>query len=211
MRVRPIIRNGLYVITEHTHLDFSELVSISKQVLETGISLLQYRNKNADSNQRFREASVLLELCRQYDTPLIINDDVELALELQAEGVHLGSDDTQCKKARDRLGNDVLIGISCNNDFERVRLAVIEGADYVAIGAMFPTITKDETVKASPQLITQVKQNYDIPVIAIGGITSANCMPILKAGADLLAVISSVYLSANPTDTVKKFNNLIGS
>ena len=154
---------------------------------------------------------MLLELCRQYDTPLIINDDVELALELQAEGVHLGSDDTQCKKARDRLGNDVLIGISCNNDFERVRLAVIEGADYVAIGAMFPTITKDETVKASPQLITQVKQNYDIPVIAIGGITSANCMPILKAGADLLAVISSVYLSANPTDTVKKFNNLIGS
>ena len=209
MKDRPAITNGLYVITEHTRLDFLDLVSKTKQVLSAGIAVLQYRNKNADNNQRYQEASVLLRLCHRYDTPLIINDDVELAMELKADGVHLGSEDTRCEDARDRLGNKILIGISCNNDFERVRSAVIGGADYVAIGAMFPTTTKDKTVRASPGLITQVKQNYDIPVVAIGGITQANCMPILKAGANLLAVVSSVYLSADPASTVNKFNNQI--
>jgi thiamine-phosphate pyrophosphorylase len=152
------------------------------------------------------QARQLQQLCQTYKVPFIINDDLQLAISLGADGVHLGRDDGDCKSARLLLGAQKLIGVSCYNDLARAEQAVNEGADYIAFGAMFATSTKTNTVHASTDLITQAKQRYTVPLVAIGGITPENCEPVIAAGADLLAAVSSVYLASNPSDVVIKFN-----
>jgi thiamine-phosphate pyrophosphorylase len=139
----------------------------------------------------------------------VINDDIELALELEPDGVHLGKDDIRCKEARRRLGEQMLIGVSCYNDPERAGRAVADGADYIAFGAMYPTASKLNATEASPGLIRTAKQQYTIPVVAIGGITPDNCLPVIEAGADLLAVISGVYLADAPGAVIDRFNTLM--
>jgi len=199
------INRGLYLITEHVELDFARLLAITESVLPLGISVLQYRNKSADHSQKIEQARQLQQLCKMFKVPFIINDDLQLAIRLDADGVHLGRDDGDCRAARLVLGEQKLIGISCYNDPVRAEQAVNEGADYIAFGAMFATSTKANTVRASTDLITQAKHRYTLPVVAIGGITADNCKPIITAGADLLAVVSSVYLASNPSDVVNKF------
>ncbi len=200
------INRGLYLITEHVQLDFASLLAITESVLPLGISVLQYRNKSTDYEQKMEQARQLQQLCQTYKVPFIINDDLQLAISLGADGVHLGRDDGDCKSARLLLGAQKLIGVSCYNDLARAEQAVNEGADYIAFGAMFATSTKTNTVHASTDLITQAKQRYTVPLVAIGGITPENCEPIIVAGADLLATVSSVYLASNPSDVVIKFN-----
>ena len=203
------ISKGIYLVTEHERLPFARLLSITESLLPKGIAALQYRNKQADSAQKRIEARQLQTLCKTWKVPFIINDDISLAIELQADGVHLGRDDGSCSEARKRLGPNMLMGISCNNDINRANQAVQDGADYIAFGAMFPTSSKTNTVQATPDLIRQAKQRYTIPIVAIGGITPENCGPVINAGADLLAVISSVYLASDPAQVIDNFNKLM--
>ena len=197
---------GLYVITDQEISDFLTLYSRTEEILSSGIIALQYRDKSEDSTLRLEHASELQKLCTTYKTLFIINDDIDLAQQVQSDGLHLGKDDIDCKTARARLGLTKILGISCYNSLQLAGQAVEDGADYIAFGAMFPTQSKSNTTQATPDLITTAKQEYNIAVAAIGGITPDNCMPLIEAGADMLAVISSVYRAREPGVVVEEFN-----
>ena len=175
---------GLYAITPDGFLMEDVL-----KVLEGGIAALQYRNKTAVREQRVAEARELAGICRRYGVPLIVNDEVELALEVQADGVHLGRGDGELGVARKKLRGRIL-GASCYNDAELARNAVHAGADYVAFGSVFPSPTKPAAVRAPLALF---QQDLPVPLCAIGGITLANAPQLVEAGADLVAVISDLF------------------
>jgi len=202
------LKQGLYVITEDHVLDFDSLLSKTETILDNNISALQYRKKNATYLQKFDEASALKSLCIKYNTPFIINDDIKLATEIGADGIHLGEQDESCQSARSKLGKNKLIGISCYNDSGRAEQAIRESADYIAIGAMYKTETKKSTKNASPQLLIDAKKRFSVPLVAIGGITPQNAQALLSAGADLLAVVSCVYHADRPDRVIKEFKKL---
>jgi thiamine-phosphate pyrophosphorylase len=179
---------GLYAITPED----TETPSLMRKVraaLAGGIAALQYRNKTAVRSRRLVEAKELAELCRPYGVPLIINDDVGLALEVDAAGAHLGRDDGDLAAARAKLAGK-LMGASCYNDARLARNAVAAGADYVAFGSVFVSPTKPAAVRAALSLFSR---DFPVPLCAIGGITLENAPPLIAAGADLLAVISDLF------------------
>ena len=199
---------GLYVITDYGKLDPLALIGKTEKILAAGISILQYRDKSEDQARRLDTAQKLGELCNRAGTIFLINDDVQLAIETGADGVHLGRDDCPFTEARALLGDDAIIGISCYNEIQAARAAQLQGADYIAFGAFYPTRTKTGTVQARPELLTQAKSELTVPVAAIGGITPDNGRTLVEAGADMLAVISSVYEVDEPGPVVLKFNAL---
>lgn len=207
-KLRLARSKGLYVITDCDKLDFQTLLSCTEKILATGVLLLQYRDKSTDRTRRFERASELKDLCQRTDTIFLINDDIQLAADIGADGVHIGRDDPSIGAARQLLGTDAIIGVSCYNEVERARDAQTAGADYVAFGAFYPTRTKDGTVKAGPDLLRRARSELSVPIVAIGGITPDNGGHLIAAGADLLAVVNSVYGADNPTQTVLKFNTL---
>jgi len=199
---------GLYAITDTEHLSSEKMLHKTEEILRAGAKLLQYRHKQADQNTRLTEARQLIDLCRQFTVPLIINDDITLAMKVDADGVHLGKSDSSIAVARERLGNNAMIGVSCYNDLDRANEAVMAGADYLAFGAFFPSPSKPDAVHAKPEIIGRAKQQFDLPVVAIGGITPENGQTLIDAGADMLAVISGLYASKNPFNTTIKYVNL---
>ena len=205
----PVLKRGLYIITDSVHLDYPDMLARTGLMLRAGVAAVQYRDKNPDKHIRRHIAERLHELCQNHATPLIINDDIDTARAVQAEGVHLGREDAGQDEARRCLPAGTLIGISCYNDLSRATQAQAAGADYVAFGAFYPTQSKDGTVPAPLELLTRAKAELTIPVAAIGGITTENCSEVLAAGADLLAVISSVYLAQDPAAVVERFNEII--
>ena len=172
---------GLYAVTPEA----PDAVEKVRLALEGGVALLQYRRKRRD----LAEARAVTELTRRHGVPLIVNDDVELALELDADGVHLGRDDGDLRAARSRLGGRIL-GVSCYDDPELARRAVEAGADYVAFGSVFASTTKPAAVRAPLALFAT---RLGVPLCAIGGITLENAPRVLGAGADLLAVVSDLF------------------
>jgi thiamine-phosphate pyrophosphorylase len=174
---------GLYAITPEA----SDLNRKVRLALEGGIALLQYRSKARDRAQ----ASAIVRMARDYGVPVIINDDVELALELDAGGAHLGREDGDLREARRRLGDRVL-GASCYDQLARAHTAVQAGANYVAFGSVFSSATKPEAVRAPLSLFREAKA-LGVPLAAIGGITLDNAPPLIAAGADLLAVITDLF------------------
>ena len=172
---------GLYAITP----EVPDAVERVRQALDGGIALLQYRRKRRDPH----EAREIAALARRYKVPLIVNDDVELALELGAEGAHLGRGDGDLGAARKRLGGRIL-GASCYNDAELARRAISAGADYVAFGSVFASPTKPQAARA-PLALFALEAN--VPLCAIGGITLQNAPRAIDAGADLLAVLSDLF------------------
>ena len=172
---------GLYAVTPEA----PDAVEKVRLALEGGVALLQYRRKRRD----LAEARAVTELTRRHGVPLIVNADVELALELDADGVHLGRDDGDLRAARSRLGGRIL-GVSCYDDPELARRAVEAGADYVAFGSVFASTTKPAAVRAPLALFAT---RLGVPLCAIGGITLENAPRVLRAGADLLAVVSDLF------------------
>ena len=171
---------GLYAITP----DGVDPAKV-RLALEGGIALLQYRNKQRDRDH----GAAIVEMAKAYGVPVIVNDDIDLALELGAQGAHLGRDDGDLKAARQKLGGR-LLGASCYNDVRLARAAVAEGADYVAFGSVFASPTKPGAVRAPLSLFGE---SLGVPLCAIGGITLQNAREVIKAGADLLAVISDLF------------------
>jgi thiamine-phosphate pyrophosphorylase len=199
---------GLYAITDTANLSTETMLARTEEILRAGARLLQYRNKQADENTRFTEARELHTLCRQYSVPLIINDDIALAVQAGADGVHLGKTDSTIADARERLGNKVMIGCSCYNDLDRAQQASKSGADYIAFGAFFSSPSKPDAAHATPDIIQTAKQRFKLPVVAIGGITPENGQSLIEAGADMLAVISGLYASETPFNTTTKYINM---
>ncbi|MDR0564602.1 MAG: thiamine phosphate synthase [Azoarcus sp.] len=198
--MKKMLWRGLYAITP----DESETVYLSKiveQVLGGRPAMLQYRNKSAPKALRREQSARLLALCRQAGTPLIINDDLELALEIAADGVHLGRGDGNVAHARQRLdaaGPGRILGVSCYGEWERAVAGAAAGADYVAFGAMFGSVTKPDAPRAPLELLARARRELDVAVVAIGGITLENAATLRDAGADLVAVISDVFGAGNP-------------
>ena len=184
---------GLYAITDSGLAADGNLLQQVEQALRGGARAIQYRDKTGSPQQRRQQAADLLRLCRESGVPLIINDDLGLAVELDADGVHLGRDDPQPELARSRLGPEAIIGVSCYNELERALAAQRAGADYVAFGRFFASSSKPEAVQATPALLREARRRLALPLVAIGGITPENGASLLSAGADMLAVIHGIF------------------
>ena len=183
--------NGLYAITPDTE-DSEQLIEQVSAALDGGARVLQYRNKGSDQVRRLWQANILASLARSRDALFIVNDDIELARAVQADGVHVGRDDAAIATARATLGPAAIVGASCYNSIELARAAVAAGASYVAFGAVFPSGTKPGTVAAPLELFTQ-SADLGVPRVAIGGITAANAAQVVTAGADAIAVIGGLF------------------
>lgn len=185
---------GLYAITPTSLcLDPPRLLAAVESALRGGARLIQYRDKTDEHARRLASVRALRDLCERHRAKLIVNDDVELALEAGAHGVHLGLDDMGLVEARARLGPDRLIGITCQDSLARARHASEGGADYLAFGAFFPSRTKPDARHATLALLEQARVSTSLPLCAIGGITPQNCGPLIAAGADLIAAVDGVF------------------
>lgn len=184
---------GLYAIADTLYLGDAVLAAAVGQALRGGARVIQYRDKTHAAAKRLRAAQTLRALCADYAAAFIVNDDVSLALAARADGVHLGREDATIDAARLALGADALIGVSCYNDWQRAERAVRRGADYLAFGSFFPSRTKPHAVRAEPALLRAARSRFDLPLVAIGGITPDNGAALIDAGADALAVISGVF------------------
>lgn len=185
---------GLYLVTPESD-DEDALAARVEAALAGKPAVLQYRNKHASPDTRLAQAVRLAALCRAAGVPFIINDDVALACEVDADGVHVGKDDADGNLAavRAQIGGGRLLGVSCYNEWWRAEAAVAAGADYVAFGAMFPSPTKPRNVRAEPALLSRARAGLPVSVVAIGGITLDNAPALVAAGATQLAVISDVF------------------
>jgi thiamine-phosphate pyrophosphorylase len=196
--------NGLYAITPD-ETDTAELLRIVRLALLGGAHVLQYRNKAAAEGLRLEQARALRILTHEFSVPLIINDDVMLAQQADADGVHLGGDDGSVAAARALLGSEKLIGVSCYNRLELAHEAVQQGADYVAFGSFFASTVKPDAVVAKPDLLRQARREIAVPLVAIGGITALNGVQLIEAGANALAVISAVFGESDIRGAARQF------
>ena len=202
--------HGLYVITDR-HLHLSRHMPVHEmvaQAIDGGARIVQYRDKDSDSRQRYQEAMALVTLCREHDVTLLINDDVDLAIAVDADGVHLGQSDLPLQIARAKLGRDKLIGVTCHNDLELARASEQLGADYVAFGRFFPSQSKPSATPCTVEILQQARTQLHVPVAAIGGITTANGAQLIAHGADMLAVIHGVFAAADIREAAKSFAQL---
>lgn len=200
---------GLYALTPDL-LDTDELVARVERALLGGAAAVQYRNKLASPPLRRAQALVLRDLCAAQGTIFIVNDDVDLAFAVDADGVHLGRDDPPLARARRRLGQTAIIGASCYDSLERAATAVAEGADYIAFGSFFPSVIKPDARRAEPSLLTAAKARWNVATVAIGGITLATAPALIAAGADALAVITAVFEAPDIVAAAKAFRDAFG-
>lgn len=197
---------GLYAVTPDS-ADTADLIARVDAALAGGVRLVQYRNKRAAPALRLEQARALKALCASR-AALIVNDDVDIALAVDADGVHLGADDGSVAAARDRLGKDKLIGVSCYGSIERAHEAQRAGADHIAFGSFFASPTKPGAVRAPVTLLERAKRETGLPVVAIGGITLDNGGALIRAGADALAVISALFGAADIEACATRFTRL---
>jgi len=191
MRSERAQLRGLYAVTPGI-VDTAALCERVRDALAGGAAMLQYRAKNAGRELALEQARSLAGLCADAGVPFIVNDSVDLALEVGADGVHLGREDADPRDARRRLPRGV-IGVSCYADPERARSAAQAGADYVAVGSVFASATKPNAVRAPLEILARAHEASRLPVVAIGGITPHNAPAAIAAGADMVAVINAVF------------------
>ena len=197
---------GLYGITDGAAQP--KLLTAVEAAIRGGARLIQYREKSTDAVRHAAEARAVLELCQGHGVLCIINDDVELAAAIGADGVHLGLDDGRVDAARVRLGPRAVIGVSCYDSLERALQAAHEGADYVAFGSFFASSSKPAAVRAPLSLLRDARTKLGIPLCAIGGITAQNGGELVQAGADMLAVIQGLFGAADVTAAAKDYAKL---
>ncbi|MCK5394450.1 MAG: thiamine phosphate synthase [Gammaproteobacteria bacterium] len=188
---------GIYAVTDEQLITEEKFNRAIEAALQGGVKIIQYRDKSNDRQKRFKQAKNLCSLCRQYEAISIINDDLELAKTVNADGVHLGKNDASLKEARQTLGSDAIIGVSCYNSLSTALLAEKNTANYVAFGTMFPSPTKPDAKPADLNIISEAKQQISIPVCAIGGITEKNIQQLVQQDIDMTAVISSLFSTSD--------------
>ena len=196
---------GLYAITPDLG-DSAELLRKVEAALEGGARALQYRNKVADPALRLEQARGLAQLCRAYHVPLIINDHLDLALEVDAEGLHIGAEDGSIAEARRQLGPDRILGVTCYRKIENALEAARLNASYVAFGGFFPSSVKGGSGGAPMSILAEAKRRTGLPVVAIGGITVENTPQLIAAGADSVAVITAVFGAADVRAAARQFD-----
>ncbi len=210
-----MLLSGLYIIADTS---FPVLQPFTEKavsnLLQPGVKLLQYRDKHLSMRERKKHATVLRSCCREHSIPLIINDDIYLAQEADADGVHLGKFDMPVAQARLLLGKEKIIGASCYQSLKRAQAAQNDGADYVAFGAVFPSSTKPEAKEISLSTVTKYQCHLNLPICAIGGITSVNIAKVFNTGIDMVAIASDILAAPDPIrqinlclEAIKKMEN----
>ncbi len=188
---------GLYVITDPVLCPENTLVSQITQALQGGAKLIQFRDKTSDFQTRLSLCTQLVRLCEQHHAYFIVNDDIQLAKRSGAHGIHLGKHDQDLLTARQQLGKHAIIGVSCYNDIALALTMQNLGANYVAFGRFFPSKTKPNAPQADINTLIQAKKTLNIPIVAIGGITTHNAPKLIETGVDMLAVIQGVLAQKN--------------
>ena len=203
----PVLSNGgLYAITDSRHSG-AHLIQQVEQAIQGGACLVQYRAKQGSFAERRATATGLLACCRTYQVPLLINDDVALAVAIGADGVHLGRDDMPLVAARQQLGPNAIIGVSCYNQWALAK-RYADHADYLAFGRFFSSKTKPQAAMATPELLRHA-QSLACPIVAIGGINIHNGHALIQAGADFLAVVDGLFNTPNIRHTAQQFSQLM--
>lgn len=195
---------GLYLVTPNWD-DTQRLLHVTEAGLRGGAVLLQYRHKEANAALRLEQATALLALCRRYDTPLVINDHLDLCMQLDADGVHLGGADGDLAHARAALGPGKIVGASCYGELALAVAAQRAGASYVAFGGFYPSPVKKYDFVTQPEVLVAARAAVSVPLVVIGGMTPENAAPLVARGADLVAVITSVYGAADPERAAQGF------
>ena len=200
---------GLYAITP----DFDDTESLAAKVaaaIDGGARAIQFRNKSAPAAVRRGQAARLALVCKARGALFIVNDDATLARDVAADGVHLGEDDGDLAAARALLGAQALIGVSCYDDFARAQKLVAQGADHVAFGSFFESAVKPGARRAEVSLLTQAR-TLGVPIVAIGGITADNAPALIRAGTDVIAVISAVFGARDVSAAAARLAGLFGA
>lgn len=198
----------LYAITDRHWLNGRSLYDVVKESLEGGVTFLQLREKQLDEEHFLEEAKELQGLCREYNVPFIINDNVDIALAMNADGVHIGQSDMAMKEAREKLGSDKIIGVSAHTK-EEALLAQAQGADYLGVGAVFPTSSKDDAESVSYETLKAICEVVSIPVVAIGGITRENLHQLSGSGISGISVISAIYAQPDIKEAARELKQCV--
>lgn len=183
---------ALYAITDRHWLKGETLHDQVRKAIEGGATFIQLREKHLDKEEFLKEAMEIKALCAEYKVPFVINDDVDIALKIDADGVHVGQSDMQAGDVRAKLGLDKIIGVSAQT-VEQALLAEKNGADYLGVGAVFATSSKDDAIEVGPEVLKAICSAVSIPVVAIGGITKENVTQLKGSGISGIAVISAVF------------------
>lgn len=186
----------LYAVTDRHWLGERSLSEVVRESLEGGVTFLQLREKDLDEEHFYREAVELQELAREYNVPFVINDNVDIAVRMDADGVHVGQEDMEAGKVRALIGPDKILGVSAQT-VEQALLAEQQGADYLGVGAVFATGSKADAVDVPHETLKAICEAVSIPVIAIGGITQENVAELMGSGICGIAVISAIYAKEN--------------
>lgn len=198
----------LYAITDRHWLNGRSLYEVVKESLDGGVTFLQLREKQLDKDHFLEEAKKLQGLCSEYNVPFIINDNVEIALAINADGVHIGQSDMEMKEAREKLGPDKIIGVSAHTK-EEALLAQAQGADYLGVGAVFPTSSKDDAESVSYETLKEICDVVSIPVVAIGGITRENLHQLSGSGISGISVISAIYAQSDIKEAARELKQCV--
>ena len=197
----------LYAVTDRSWLGNETLYQQVEKALKGGATFIQLREKHLDDAAFLEEAVELKELCHRYHVPLVINDNVEIALKMDADGVHVGQSDMEAGNVREKLGPDKIIGVSAQT-VEQAVLAEQRGADYLGVGAVFPTGSKDDADDVSHETLKAICEAVSIPVIAIGGISRNNVMELAGSGICGIAVISAIFAQPDIEAATKELRTL---
>ena len=199
--------NGLYIITDKKLIPRENFAEKVEQAIIGGARIVQLREKQVNTREIIKLGSKLLEITRKYNVPLIINDYVDIAVELDADGVHLGENDPDIKFARKKLGDNKIIGVSCYNSIERGEFAVEQGADYIVFGTPYYTPTKPDREPTSIEILIEANKKFEgTTVFAIGGITEENAKEIIDTGVDGIAAITSIFGEGPVEDNARKLS-----
>ena len=193
----------LYAVTDRHWLDGRTLYEVVKESLDGGATFMQLREKTLDEETFYQEAVELQALCKEYGVPFVVNDDVEIAVRMNADGVHVGQSDMEAGDVRALIGPDKILGVSAQT-VEQAKLAEERGADYLGVGAVFPTGSKDDAEDVPFETLKEICQAVSIPVIAIGGITEGNTPALAGSGICGIAVISAIYAQEDIPDATRR-------
>lgn len=196
----------LYAVTDRAWLNGETLYSQVEKALKGGVTFVQLREKKMDKETFLKEAVEIKELCKKYNVPFVINDDVDIAIEMDADGVHVGQSDMEAGAVRKKLGLDKIIGVSAQTA-EQAVLAEKRGADYLGVGAVFPTGSKDDADDVSLETLKAICENVNIPVIAIGGISNDNVLEFKNTGICGIAVISAIFAQKDIEEATRKLRS----
>lgn len=200
---------GLYVLTDATLTPTESMLEQVERVLKSGVKVIQYRDKYASDEEAEKQCIRLQALCDVYEAIFIIDDRLEIAYRINADGLHVGMDDVSYEEARVRLGEDKIIGVSCYGDLERAKKYANLGADYVAFGSFFPSPTKPQAKIVAPEILKMAKEQLHVPICAIGGINEENIELLSCYDIAMYSLISAVYKDDAIEENLEKLHRKI--